>query len=139
MGEHAHTFVQMSHPPTLTTLNFYAYFIGKPMGYHMHLLPQPLSSCSVDPLYFTILCSTVSESTLIVNEDQAIDGVDVAQPSYVVIYDEYDLESEHQPMMKDDLLLPVPPPLFPHIFGDSAMSDFPCVNSPTNASNFDHL
>ena len=41
--------------------------------------------------------------------------------------------------MKDDLLLSTPPPLFPNIFGDSAISDFPCVNPSTDVSTTDHL
>ena len=52
------------------------------------------------------------------NEDQAIDGVGVAKPTCVVIHDEYDLESKHEPTVNDNLLLAAPPPLFPDIVGD---------------------
>lgn len=63
------------------------------MGLHMHLLPQPPSPRSADHQDCTVLCSFVPNYTLIVNEDQAIDGVSVAQPTCTVIYDEYDWES----------------------------------------------
>ena len=66
------------------------------MGCHMHLLPQPPSPHSIDPPYCMVFCSSIPNSTLIVNEDQAIDKVDVAQPTYVVIYKEYDWESKHE-------------------------------------------
>jgi len=49
VGEHAHTSVQLSHPPNITSLNFRADLVVNPMGCHMHLLPQPLSLCFVDP------------------------------------------------------------------------------------------
>lgn len=109
------------------------------MGCHVSLLPQPRSSCSSDPPDCIVLCSSIPVSTPVVNEDQAIDGVGVAQPTCTVIHDEYDWESEHEPMVKDDLLLSVPPPLFPDIIGDFVIPDFPCVNPSTDASTFDHL
>ena len=40
--------------------------------------------------------------------------------------------------MKDDLHLSAHPPLFPEIFGDSAIFDFPCVNLSMDASTADH-
>ena len=61
-----------------------------PLGYHMPFLPQPPSSCSVDPPDCTVLCYSISEYTPIVNEGQAIDGVGVSKPTYVVIHEEYD-------------------------------------------------
>ena len=84
MEEHAHTSIQLSHPLTITTLNFYGDLVGKPMGCHTHLLPQPSSPCSVDPPDFTVLCFSIMDSTPIVNEDQAINKVDVAQEREVV-------------------------------------------------------
>lgn len=42
-------------------------------------------------------------------------------------------------MVKDDILLFAPYTLFPDIFGDSAISDFPCVNPYPDASTSDHL
>jgi len=73
-----------------------------------------------------------------VNEDQDIDGVGVSQPTYALIHDEYDWESKLEPTVKDELLPPMPPSLFPNIFGDSAIFDFPCVNPYTDASTSDH-
>lgn len=131
--------VELSHHPTITTLNFYAYLVGNPMGCHMHLLPQPPSLHSTDPPDCTVLCSSIPDSTPVANEDQAIDGFDVAQPTRALIYDEYDWEYEHQPTVKDELLLSVPPPLFPDIFGDYSIFDSPCVNSSMDASTSDHL
>lgn len=40
----------------------------------------------------TLLCSSIPDSTLVVNEHQATDGVGVAQPTRVVIHEEYDWE-----------------------------------------------
>lgn len=44
----------------------------------------------------------------------------------------------HEPVMKDDLLLFAPPPLFPDIFSDSTISDFPYVNPSMNAYTSNH-
>lgn len=90
VGEHVHMFVQLSHPPTLTTLNICTYLVGKPMGCHTHLLPQPPSLRFSDPSDCTVLCSSVLDSTPIGNEDRAINGVDVAQQTCFVIHEEYD-------------------------------------------------
>jgi len=57
---------------------------------HMHLLPQPSSQRYVDPPNCIVFCSFILDSTPIVNKNQVIDGVDVAQPTYIVIYNEYD-------------------------------------------------
>ena len=71
------------------------------MGCHMHVLSQPSSSCFADPPDCTILCSSISNSTHVVNKDQAINGVGVSQLACVVIHEEYDGEPKHQPVMKD--------------------------------------
>lgn len=42
-------------------------------------------------------------------------------------------------MVNDDLLLSMPPSLFPDIMGDSVISDFLCVNPSTDASTSNHL
>lgn len=78
VGKNVHMPFQLSHPPTLTTLNICVDLVGKPMGCHTHLLPQPLYPRSPDPLDCTILCSSILDYTSVVNEDQAIDKVDVA-------------------------------------------------------------
>lgn len=43
------------------------------MGCHKHLLPQPRSLHFVNPLDCTVMCSSILDSILIVNKDQAID------------------------------------------------------------------
>jgi len=105
----------------ITTLKFHADLVGKLMGCHMPLLPQPMSLHSLDPPDYTIFSYSIMESTAIVNKDQGTTKVGVAQLTCSVIYDEYDWELEHQPTVKDDLILFTPPPLFPGIFGDSAI------------------
>jgi len=77
----------------------------------MHFVPQPPSLYSNDRPDDTVLCSSIPNSTLVVNEDQAIDRVGVAQPTSIVIHDECDWELEHQHSMKYDSLL-FEPPLF---------------------------
>lgn len=69
MEEHAHMSPQLPHPPTITSLNFCTDFVVKPMDFHVPFLPQPLSSCLVDPLNCIVLCSFVLDSTPVVNED----------------------------------------------------------------------
>lgn len=101
----------------------------------MTILPQPLSLCSVDPLDYTVWCSSIPDSTLIVNKDQAIDGVGVPQPTCVVIHEEYDKDIENQSSAKDDSLLCDPPPLFMDIFADFSIHDFACVALSTNGPN----
>jgi len=56
----------------------------------MSVLPQHPSSSYVYPPDFVVLCSSILDSTLVVNEDQAIDGFGVAQPTCTVINEEYD-------------------------------------------------
>jgi len=104
----------------------------------MHFVPQPSSSYSTNPSDDIVLCSSILDSTLVVNEDQAIDGVGFAQPTCVVIHEEHDWELEHQHSMKDDSLSSEPPPFFPDIFGEPIIHDFACVSSSTNAPIVDH-
>jgi len=104
----------------------------------MHVLPQTLSSRSANPLDFTVLCSSIPESTPIVNEDQAIDRVGVAHPSFNVIHEKYEWKPEQQPMAKDDSLPSTPPPLFPDIFNYSSIADFSHVSPCTDAPIVDH-
>ena len=124
VGEHAHTSIQLSHPPNITSLNFHVDLVASSSSCHMYFIPQHLSAYFDDPLDCTILCFSIPNSTPIVNEDKSIDEVGVSYPTYVVIYDEYDWEPEHQLVVKDDLLLFVPPFLFPDIFGNFSISDF---------------
>lgn len=108
------------------------------MYYNTHLVPQPSSPRFVDPPDYTILCSSVPDSTPIMNEDQAIDGVEVGKPTCVVIHEEYDRASENEPTVKDDLLLSAPPPLFPNLIGDFVILDCVCVNPSMDESTSDH-
>ena len=73
--------VQLSYPPSITSLNFRTGLAAKSMGCHMHLLPHPPFSHFADPPDCIILCSSVPDSTPILNEDQAINRVGVAQPT----------------------------------------------------------
>jgi len=84
----------------------------------MHFVPQALSMYSNDPLDDIILCSSIPSSTLVLNEDQSIDGVGVSQPTCTVIYEEYDWQIEHQYSEKDESFLSKPPPFFLDIFGE---------------------
>lgn len=138
VGEHAHTSVQLSHPPTPLDLDICADLACKNVGCHLDLFPQPPSPCSIHSPDCTILCSYVPDSTCILNEDQAFDGVDVVQPTCDVFHDECVWEYEHETVVKDDLPLSTPPPLFPDISGDSSISNFPCINSSTDVSTSDH-
>lgn len=136
--ENAHMPIQLSHFPNITSLNFHIDLVAKPMGRHMHVLPQPPSLCYADPLECIVLCSSIVDSTPIMSEDQAIDRVGVAQTTCFVIHKEYGWEPEHQPTTKDDLLLSMPPPFFPNIFGDSSIPNFACVYLYTDAPIVDH-
>jgi len=138
VGEQAHTYVQLSHPSNITSLNFHADLVAKPIGSHMHVLPQPPSWCSADPPNCIVLCSSIMDSTFIMNEDQVINRVGVAQPTCAIIHEEFDWEIEHQTSAKDDSLVSEPPPFFPNIFGDPAIHDFACASSFMDALIIDH-
>lgn len=78
------------------------------------------------------------DSSLVVNEEQPIDGVGVAQPICDVIHEEYEWEFEHQHSAKEEFLPFEPPLFFPSIFGEPAIHDFTCVSSSTYAPIVDH-
>ena len=59
----------------------------------MHFVPQPPSPYSSVPLDDTVLHSSILDSIL---KYQATDGVGVAQPTSVVIHEEYHWDLEHQ-------------------------------------------
>jgi len=139
VGEHAYTSVQLSHYPDITPYDFRTSLVVNPLGSHMHFVPQHPYSYSDDPLDCTAFCSSVPDSTLVVNEDQSIDGVGVAQPTYAVIHEEYDWELEHHHSTKDGFLLSEPPLFFPDIYGEPAIHDFTCVSPSTDAPIVDHL
>lgn len=84
------------------------------------------------------MCASILDSTLVVNEDQAIDGVGVVQPTYAIIHKEYDWELEHQSSAKDNSLLSEPPLFFPDISGDPSIHDFVCVSLSMDVTIVDH-
>jgi len=136
--ERVHLSVELSHPPTPPALDLYLYLADKAIGCHVDLFPQPLSPHFVYPLDCTVLCSPVPDSTLVVHEDLVVDEVCVEHPTCAIIYDEYVWESEEEAVVKDDLLLSTPHLLFPDIFGDFSIVDFPCENTFPGASTSDH-
>ena len=138
VGDYAHTSVELSHPPTPPTLDICADLACKLVGCHVDSFPQPPSPHSVDPLDCTILCSSVPDSSPIVNEDQVVNGVSVVQPTYAIIHDEYVQESKEELTVKDDSLLATPHPLYPDIPCDSTTTDFPYENSFPDVSTSDH-
>lgn len=88
MGEHAHTSVELSHPPTPPALDIYIDLACKPIFFHVDSFPQPLSPRSVDPPDCTVLCSSIPDSSPIVNEDQVVDGFCFMKPTYAIIHDD---------------------------------------------------
>jgi len=88
------TSIELSNPLTPPTLIAYVDFAYKHFGFHVDSFPQPFSPCPVDPMDCTVLCSSIMDSTLVVNEDQIVDRVDVVQPTYVIIHDECVRESK---------------------------------------------
>ena len=130
--------IELSHPPTSPTLDFCMHLADKSIGCHMDFFPQPSPLHFVDPMDCTMLCSPVSNSTLVVHEDQVVNIVSVEKPTCAIIHNEYVWESEEEPTEKDDLLLFAPHLLFPKIFGDFDIVDFPCENTFSDASTSDH-
>ena len=88
MGDYAHTYVELSHPPTPPTLDSYTDLARKPIGCHMDSFPQPLSMRFVDPLDCTVSCSSILDSSPGVEEDEVVDGVRTKQPTCTIIHDE---------------------------------------------------
>jgi len=72
------------------------------------------------------------------NKDRSIDGVDVAQPTCIVIHEEYDWELEQPWAAEDHPCLSVPPLFFFDLLGDLAILDFSCVSPSTKAPTVDH-
>ena len=97
VGEGAHTSFELSHPPTPHALDILIDLACKPIGCHVDSFPQPLSQRSVDPSDCTILCSSIPNSSLVVNEDQVVDGVSVVQATCTIIHDECVRESKKNP------------------------------------------
>ena len=123
-------------PPHLPLISTHIQLTSLPVVTWIHSL-KPASPRSIDPLDYTTLCYSVPNSTLVVNEDQVVDGVGVVQPTCTTIHDECVRESKEEPTVKDDSLPAAPHSLHPDIPCDSATVDFPCENSFLDVSTFD--
>lgn len=138
VGEGGRTSVELSHPPTPSPLDICADLACNPIGCHMDFLPQPPTLRFVDPPDCIVSCSSIPDSTLVLNEDQVIEGVGVVQPTCAIIHDECVWESEEEPTVKDDSLPFVPHPLYPDIFYDYDTFYFPNEKSSMDVSTSDH-
>jgi len=138
VGEHEHTFFEQSHPPNITPSDFRADLVVSPIPHHMYFVPQPPSSYSDQPPDDTVLCSSIPESTLFLNEDRSINGVGVSQPTCDAIQEECDCEFEHPPTVEDHPYLSVPPPFSPDILDDPTIPNSSCVSSSTDEPIVDH-
>ena len=102
-----------------------------PLSSHMHSFLRSPSSHSSVPLDDVVLCSSIPDSQLFVNEEQPSDGFGVAQPTCAVIHEEYEWDLEHQHSAKDDSLISDSPPFFCNLFGERSIHDFACVSMDT--------
>jgi len=93
--DHAHTPVNPSHSPNITPLNFRADSVINPSSSHMNSFLRPPSLHSGVPPDDVVFCSSVLDSPLVVNEEQPTNGVGVAQPTCIVLHEEYEWELEH--------------------------------------------
>ena len=93
MGEHAQ-YVELTHPSTPPNLDIYVYLAYKLDSFHMDSFPQPPSPCSIDPPNCIVLCSSILDSTCVVNEDQVVYGVGAVYPTCIIILDECVRESK---------------------------------------------
>lgn len=80
-----------------------------------------------------VLCSSIPDSSLVVNEEQPTDGVGVAQTTCAIIHEECEWDLEEKISAKDDCLPSEPPPYFPSIIGEPAIHDSACVSSSIDA------
>ena len=136
--DHAHTPVHPSHSPNITPLHFHADLVVSPSNCHVHSFLRPPSLHSGIPQNDVVLCSSILDSSLVVNDEQPTEGVGVAKPTCIVIHEEYEWEFGHQHSMKDDSLQSEPPPFFPNLFSETAIHDFSCVSSSIDAPIIDH-
>ena len=70
----------------------------------MNCFLQPPSSHPGVPSNDVVLCSSIMDFLVVVNEEQPIDRVGVLQPTCTFIHEEYEWELEHQNSAKDDSL-----------------------------------
>ena len=102
MGEGAHTFIELPHPPIPPALDICSDLACNPTSCHVDLFPQPLPPHSIYPMDCIVLCSFVLFSTLAVNKDRVVNRVDVVQPTCAIIHDKHVWESKEQSTLKDD-------------------------------------
>ena len=93
---HSRTLVHPSHSPNITSLNFCVDLVVCPLSSHMHYFLRPSSLHSGVPPDDVILCSSITNSSLVVSEEQPIDIVGVSQPTCTIIHEEYEWDLEHQ-------------------------------------------
>ena len=136
--DHVCTSVHPLLPPNIIPVNFRVDLVVSPSSSHVHSFLQPPSLHSGVPSDDVVLCLSILYSSLVVNEEQPTDGFCVAQPTCVVIHEEYDLDLEHQHSAKDDSLLSEPPPFFPDIFGEPTIHGFTCASLSTDTPIVDH-
>lgn len=137
MVDYAYTDVELSHPPTPPSLDTCADLACNLIGCHEDSFPQPPSPCSIDPPDCTVLCSSILDSSLVVNEDQFVEGVGVMQPTCANIHDTYVWESKEEPTVKDDSLQSTAHLQYPNTPFDYATISFPCENSFPDISTSD--
>jgi len=130
--------VEPSPPLTPPSLDIYASLDCKPVGCHVDLFSQSLSSRSIDPTDFGVLHSSISNSTCDVHKHQVVDRVGVEKPTNVIIFYEYVWEYEEEITVNDDLLLSAPHPLYPDVFYGPTISELSCENSLLDVSTSDN-
>ena len=67
--ENTHTPVHPSHSPNITSLNFHVELVVSPLSSHMHSCLQPLSSHLGVPPNDVVFFSSITSSSIIVNEE----------------------------------------------------------------------
>ena len=79
--DHVFTSINSSRPPNITPINFSTELVVSPSSSHMHSFLRPPSSHLGVPLDDVVLCSSIPDSSLVVNEEHPTDGVGAAQPT----------------------------------------------------------
>jgi len=135
--DHSRTLINPSHSLNIGPLNFHGDLVESFEFSYALFSSTSVFTIGV-PSDDVVLCSSTLDSSLVMNEEQPIDGVGVAQLTCAVIHEEYEWELEHQHSAKDDSLLSEPPSFFPNIFGEPAIHDFACVSSSMGEPIVDH-
>lgn len=85
--DQVHTSLHSSHPSNITPLNFHTELVVSPSSSHMHYFIRPPSSHPGVPPNDVVLCSSIPDSSLVLNEEQPTDRVGVAQLICTVIHE----------------------------------------------------